>query len=109
MAKGFFDDVAKALNGRQKREGSAEVGDGAALYSCGGPHFAPINPNLGDTFYCAISEVAYVYAEDVGQSGWQAQADVAARPAMVEKENQRIKDGLEKLVAAQKKKPPCGG
>ena len=77
---------------------AGEVGDGVALYSCGGPHFAPMNPAVGDTFYCAIGEATYVY----GDAGWKLSDKVIAHPAVVEKENRRIIDGLRKLTRARR-------
>lgn len=94
MTKGFFDDVANVLNNRPRREGQPEAGDGVALTSCGGPHFAPFKPAVGAIYYCPISETTYVY----GQAGWKV-SNVTAHPVVVEKEERRVMDGLAKLMS----------
>lgn len=57
-------DVASVLNNATADNGS--VGDGVALTSAGGPHFAPLDPKAGTVFYCAITEQTWVYEQD----GW---------------------------------------
>lgn len=93
-----LSDVASVLNNATTCDLDGPVGDGVALYSCGGPHFAPMAPKIGETFYCAISEQTYVYEEDIGHAGWRVHDKVQAHPAIVAKEEQRIRDGLNKLM-----------
>lgn len=94
-----LSDVANVLNNATNYDPNGPVGDGVALHSCGGPHFAPLNPKVGDTFYCAIGEVTYVYEDDIGHAGWRVNANVEAHPVVKAKEDQRIRDGLVKLMS----------
>lgn len=49
-----LDDLASVLNNATTFDPDGPVGDGVALTSCGGPHFAPLNPKLGDVFHLRL-------------------------------------------------------
>ncbi len=66
-----LDDVRNALNNARNPSTEQSGGDGVALTSCGGPHFAPQHPPVGTVFHCAITECAWVYVKDKGQEGWE--------------------------------------
>lgn len=93
-----LNDLASVLNNATTFDPDGPVGDGVALTSCGGPHFAPLNPKLGDVFYCAIGEVTYVYEENIGHAGWKVSDKIVTHPTVTEAEDDRIRAGVAKLM-----------